>query len=60
MTAVCGRNGTIDKESYPCPVPAITTQLPTVTSTTTSQSPTSFVFTSTTPGMYDQGEHFGI
>ncbi|XP_034437352.1 mucin-5B-like [Hippoglossus hippoglossus] len=49
MTAVCGRNGTIDKESYPCPVPAITTQLPTVTSTTTSQSPTTFVFTSTTP-----------
>ncbi|CAB1452923.1 unnamed protein product [Pleuronectes platessa] len=49
MTAVCGTNGTIDKESYPCPVPAITTQLPTVTSTTTSQSPTTFVFTSTTP-----------
>ncbi|KAM8762761.1 uncharacterized protein AB9X84_007402 isoform 2-T2 [Acanthopagrus schlegelii] len=41
ITAVCGKNGTIDKRSYPCPVPTPTTQMPT--------SPTPpFVFTTTT------------
>nr|XP_020479289.1 mucin-5B-like [Monopterus albus] len=46
ITAVCGKNGTIDKMSYPC---ASTTHMPTATTTTVSQMPTTFVFTSTTP-----------
>lgn len=50
MTAVCKKDGIIDHVSYPCPVSPPTTKLPTATSTTTSQSPTTFVFTSTTPG----------
>ncbi|XP_067349506.1 mucin-5AC-like isoform X4 [Channa argus] len=43
MIAVCGKNGTIDKNSYKClaPTPA--------TTPTTSQPSTIFVFTSTTP-----------
>ncbi|KAM6950302.1 mucin-5AC-like [Lycodopsis pacificus] len=47
ITAVCGKNGTIDKRSYPCPVTTQTTHMPT---TAASQSPTTFVFTSTSPG----------
>ncbi|XP_031734062.1 mucin-5AC-like isoform X2 [Anarrhichthys ocellatus] len=46
ITAVCGKNGTIDKSSYPCPVTTQTTHMPT---TAASQSPTTFVFTSTSP-----------
>uniref|UniRef100_A0A7N9AQA4 VWFD domain-containing protein n=1 Tax=Mastacembelus armatus TaxID=205130 RepID=A0A7N9AQA4_9TELE len=46
LTAVCGTNGTIDKRSYPCPLSTPITHMP---STTTSQTPTTFVFTSTTP-----------
>ncbi|XP_030270539.1 mucin-5AC-like [Sparus aurata] len=42
ITAVCGKNGTIDKRSYPCPVPTPTTHMPTATSPTTT-----FVFTTT-------------
>ncbi|XP_049907177.1 mucin-5B-like [Epinephelus moara] len=38
IIAVCGKNGTIDKRSYPCPVP-----------TTPTSPPTTFVFTTTTP-----------
>ncbi|AWP02053.1 putative mucin-5AC [Scophthalmus maximus] len=51
MTAVCKKDGIIDHVSYPCPVSPPTTKLPTATSTTTSQSPTTFVFTSTTPDL---------
>ncbi|XP_071345430.1 mucin-5AC-like [Trachinotus anak] len=49
ITAVCGKNGTIDKSSHPCPVPSPTTHMPTASTTAASQSPTTFVFTSTTP-----------
>uniref|UniRef100_A0A4W6D050 Mucin 5.1, oligomeric mucus/gel-forming n=1 Tax=Lates calcarifer TaxID=8187 RepID=A0A4W6D050_LATCA len=49
ITAVCGKNGTIDRRTYPCLVPTPSTH---ATTTTTSQSPTTFVFTSTTPGMW--------
>uniref|UniRef100_UPI003AB09373 mucin-5AC-like n=1 Tax=Centroberyx gerrardi TaxID=166262 RepID=UPI003AB09373 len=53
ITAVCGKNGTIDRKIYPCPVTTPTTPMPTTTTTTpttaTSQSPSTFVFTSTTP-----------
>ncbi|KAI3376838.1 hypothetical protein L3Q82_000413 [Scortum barcoo] len=47
ITAVCGKNGTIDKRSDPCPIPT-PTRMPTATPTRSSQSPTTFVFTSTT------------
>ncbi|KAM7406673.1 hypothetical protein PAMP_001038 [Pampus punctatissimus] len=49
ITAVCGNNGTIDKESYRCLVPTWT-PTSTPTTTTANQSPTTFVFVSTTPG----------
>ncbi|XP_074481235.1 mucin-5AC [Sebastes fasciatus] len=47
ITAVCGKNGTIDKRSYPCPVPTPTTHMP--TTITGNQPTTTFVFSSTTP-----------
>ncbi|KAM7423466.1 hypothetical protein PAMA_000019 [Pampus argenteus] len=47
ITAVCGNNGTIDKESYRCLVPTWTPNS-TPTTTTSNQSPTTFVFASTT------------
>ncbi|KAK2853378.1 hypothetical protein Q5P01_006039 [Channa striata] len=43
MIAVCGKNGTIDKNSYKCPATTTTTPA------TASQPSTVFVFTSTTP-----------
>ncbi|XP_068587027.1 LOW QUALITY PROTEIN: mucin-2-like [Cebidichthys violaceus] len=49
ITAVCGKNGTMDKRSYPCPVTTPTTQMPISTTTAANQSPTTFVFTSTSP-----------
>ncbi|XP_068172431.1 mucin-5AC-like [Antennarius striatus] len=47
ITAVCRKNGTIEKKSYQCSVTSPITHIPTGT-TTPSQSPTTFVFTSTT------------
>nr|XP_046254811.1 mucin-5AC-like [Scatophagus argus] len=52
IIAVCLKNGTIDRRSYPCPVTSPTTHMPTATSTTPSQSSTTFSFTSTTPECY--------
>uniref|UniRef100_A0A3B4UCP1 VWFD domain-containing protein n=1 Tax=Seriola dumerili TaxID=41447 RepID=A0A3B4UCP1_SERDU len=49
ITAVCGKNGTIERSSHSCPEPTPTTRMPTATTTTASQTPTTFVFTSTTP-----------
>ncbi|KAE8297169.1 Mucin-5AC [Larimichthys crocea] len=49
ITAVCRKNGTIDKGSYPCPVSTPPTHMPTSTTNTPSQPTTIFVFTSTTP-----------
>lgn len=53
MTAVCGKNGTIEKSSYNCPVSTPVTQKPTETTPATT-----FVFTSTTPGIYKILQHF--
>eukprot|EP00064_Thunnus_orientalis_P018085 superscaffoldBa00004049_g18176 len=53
ITAVCGNDGTIDKESYPCPVPTLTTSMSIATTTTASHSSTTFVFTSITPDTYN-------
>ncbi|TKS70368.1 Mucin-5B Ovomucin, alpha-subunit [Collichthys lucidus] len=50
ITAVCRKNGTINKGSYPCPVSTPTTHMPTSTTNTPSQPTTIFVFTSTTSG----------
>uniref|UniRef100_A0A8C4F7I6 VWFD domain-containing protein n=1 Tax=Dicentrarchus labrax TaxID=13489 RepID=A0A8C4F7I6_DICLA len=46
ITAVCGKNGTIDRTSYPCQI--TTTHMP--STATPSQPPTTFVFTLTTSG----------
>ncbi|XP_034018458.1 mucin-5AC-like [Thalassophryne amazonica] len=47
ITAVCGKNGTIDRNVFPCQVTTATTTPTTVTPTTT-QPPTTFVFSTTT------------
>uniref|UniRef100_A0A8C2ZYW8 VWFD domain-containing protein n=1 Tax=Cyclopterus lumpus TaxID=8103 RepID=A0A8C2ZYW8_CYCLU len=55
ITAVCGKNGTLDKRSYPCPVTTPTTHKPITTTTAPTTTPPISI---TTPPIILTTKHF--